>query len=180
MNSEDVDAEELFQRIQRNLLQVEEEDEVEAGTESIDPSEMLKSILERRDQEGDEQIDEGEDSQTTASKPESEQVEKKEAQSEAGNADTQKKKVYQFTEVSGGAKKDIRRFSQSKQFTGLQSVPTHGPLLRSQDISMYKPSTDKLEELLKRIQKHNQQKLEVLSTNQVAITKRRRTSSNGS
>lgn len=77
------------------------------------------------------------------------------------------KKEYKFTEVSTGTKKDIRRFSQSKQFTGIQKIPTHGPLLKCQDISSYKPDTKKLDEILLRIKKNNERKVELINANQV-------------
>lgn len=167
MNSEDVDAEELFQRIQHNLLQVEEEDEDDEATEANQITELAKK----------QSLEEKEALQTPEGEKESRkelpadadetQAPKVEPQEKEGNQEKTKKKVYQFTEVSGGAKRDVRRFSQSKHFTGLQAVPTHNPLLRSQDVSNYRPSTEKLDQLLKRIQKRNQRLLEVLSTNQV-------------
>jgi hypothetical protein len=169
MTTEDVDAEELFQRIQRNLLQVEEEDDDDDGLETTGPSEITINTLSETKEPGNaiesqkNVIQEGPTESGTLD------IDRDTVQEVAGVQEQPKKKVYQFTEVSGGAKKDVRRFSQSKQFTGLQTVPTHNPLLRSQDVSMYRPSTDKLDQLLKSIQKRNQQMLEVLSSNQVRL-----------
>lgn len=170
MSAEDLDAEELFKRIQRNLLQVEEEDDAEPV--EFDPSRLQ---IDDEDEAEPEKVTLEEQTQ-----PDAEQKDKLETKEEPENVSAAKEKVYQFTEVSSGVKRDIRRFSQSKQFTGLQSVQTHNPLLRSQDISAYKPSTAKLDELLKRIQKRNQDKLEVMKANQVVINNCRRTSSRNS
>lgn len=167
MASDEVDAEELFQRIQRNLALVEEEDGEQPEGDDEDAEAILKRLVAETD---DTEISEGtteDKSQTEAKKDNAEPEVKEEQKETVGNQEVAKKKIYQFTEVSGGTKRDVRRFSQSKQFTGLQAVPTHNPLLRSQDVSAYKPSTEKLDELLKRIQKRNQQKLEVMSSHQV-------------
>jgi hypothetical protein len=166
MTQEEIDAEEIFQRIQRTMLQVEAEDEAseeieeepEQGQE--EPSQISGKS---KDEDGKEIMDESTQNSVKI------ETEIKKSNGLGVDIPQAKKpqKEYKFTEVSTGNKQDIRRFSQSKQFTGIQKITTNGPLLKCQDISSYKPDTGKLDEILLRIKKNNDRKLELLNANQV-------------
>jgi hypothetical protein len=168
MSYENADADAVFQRIKNSLQMVENEDELDGENldEDFDITDVMAKINEAIQETGGAN-DKVEKSEKTASPKES----PKELTETSTTTTVQPqpvKKVYQFTEVSDGKKRDHMRFSQSKQFTAIQDVKTHDPILRTQDISPYKPSTELLDEIFKRIQKHNQLQLMRLSANQVA------------
>lgn len=82
------------------------------------------------------------------------------------------KKVYQFTEVSSGQKRDARRFSQSLKFGKMQKIATHSPLLKTQDISQYLPQSARFDEILKGLKKRNEEIVDKVSKSQKAIYKK--------
>lgn len=96
------------------------------------------------------------------------------------NPDPQAKKVYKFTEVSSGAKKEKRRFSQCAEAIKLNSIPIHPPLLKTQVTSMYQPSCQKLKNVMNKIKKRNTRAVKTMEHNQVKSALFRKRSSNGS
>jgi hypothetical protein len=96
------------------------------------------------------------------------------------NPDPPGKKVYKFTEVSSGAKKERRRFSQCSEAIKLNAIPIHPPLLKTQVTSMYQPSCEKLKSAMNKIKKRNAKALKVMEHNQVFYSLFRKRSSNDS
>ncbi len=166
MSHEPTDADELFNRIQNSLLLAEAEDFND--DEELDNEDLpLPGTIETKNVEENPTEAVTEDQiAPEAVKPE---AESESVAHELTEESTPKKKVYQFTEVNDGKKVAKRRSSLSSQYQAIQHIPIQPPLLRGQDISAYKPSSNKIDSLIKGIAKRNQVILDRMSQNQKAI-----------
>ena len=165
MSHEATDADELFNRIQNSLMMAEAED-FNDDDEEIGETDQLAPPQTKN-------IDEN---PIVVAPAEVQPVEslKEKTETESGSQEqteelTPKKKIYQFTEVNDGKKVAKRRSSLSSQYQAIQHIPIQPPLLRGQDISAYKPSSTKIDSLIKAIAKRNQAILDKMSQNQKAI-----------